>query len=200
MAHEDSAGLGFFLDKQVVVVTKTAFHKLWLVSQMQLFLHRKHLATAGNALVASRLGYRIAFYMALLLKSVWKLQLAQNAGWSGSQRPSTLAPNCFKVHLVRYAHTKLYKANTVWGQHAWRTACFHMNLPDHSVHLQKFSFRCPHNLRKCFLGHIPKTWELPPPIIVFHLWEKAFFVWGSSLTLLTLPHIKTFHRFIFYSF
>lgn len=69
---------GLLLDKWVAAVAIGAYYQLWLVSQLQLFLDRKDLATVVHILVVSKLDNCNALYIGLSLKTVWKLQLIQD--------------------------------------------------------------------------------------------------------------------------
>ena len=65
------------LEAQVASVAWSAFYQLRLVAQLRPYLD--NLASVVYALVTSRLDYCNALYVGLPLKTVWKLQLVQNA-------------------------------------------------------------------------------------------------------------------------
>ncbi|XP_061477973.1 uncharacterized protein LOC133382302 [Rhineura floridana] len=67
------------LEAHVAAVARNAFYQLRLVAQLRPYLSREDLTSVVHALVTSRLDYCNALYVGLPLKTVWKLQLVQNA-------------------------------------------------------------------------------------------------------------------------
>ena len=64
---------------QVSVMTRSVFTQLKQAHQLCLFLEISDLATMMHALVTSHLDYCNTLYVGLPLKTVWKLQVVQNA-------------------------------------------------------------------------------------------------------------------------
>ena len=69
------------MDAQLSAVPRRAFAQLKLVGQLHSFFQISDLATVTHTLVASHLDYCNARYIEVLLKTVQKLQLVQNAAF-----------------------------------------------------------------------------------------------------------------------
>ncbi|KAF7234890.1 Vomeronasal type-2 receptor 26 [Varanus komodoensis] len=91
------------LEAQVLDITRSTFHQLWLIYQLHHYLEDDCLVTVMHGLASSRLDFCNVLYIGLPLKTVWILQLVQNRAaslLSGTEHCPQITPVLRQLHWL----------------------------------------------------------------------------------------------------